>query len=92
MRKPESLYIDGLLQEKLFYLLHNFTKVTIQTNTISFFCTISLMSLTNKQKKVQSLYYNQILFIQIFQEPKKASQVEQVLSEYSKCIQVCLCV
>ncbi|KAF5893568.1 ATP-dependent DNA helicase DDX11, partial [Clarias magur] len=27
--------------------------------------------------------------IQIFQEPKKASQVEQVLSEYSKCIQRC---
>uniref|UniRef100_A0A8C1LZX5 Helicase ATP-binding domain-containing protein n=1 Tax=Cyprinus carpio TaxID=7962 RepID=A0A8C1LZX5_CYPCA len=27
----------------------------------------------------------------IFQEPKKASQVEQVLSDYSKCIQVCLC-
>ncbi|XP_062861295.1 ATP-dependent DNA helicase DDX11 [Trichomycterus rosablanca] len=25
----------------------------------------------------------------IFQEPKKASQVEQVLSEYSKCIQLC---
>ncbi len=29
------------------------------------------------------------LCVQIFQEPKKASQVEQVLSDYSKCIQVC---
>lgn len=26
--------------------------------------------------------------VQIFQEPKKANQVEQVLTEFSRCIQV----
>lgn len=31
---------------------------------------------------------NKLLSSQIFQEPKKASQVEQVLNEFSRCIQV----
>lgn len=28
------------------------------------------------------------VYFQIFQEPKRANQVEQVLTEYSRCIQV----
>ncbi len=58
-----------------------------------------LQRLESKKKVHKHRHYHaksiytwvKMLFVcfQIFQEPKKASQVEQVLSDYSKCIQVC---